>query len=46
VSPDLRFLEDGLSIAKNFEAPAARRNQLDFRVGKAFIDLGRQTGGP
>jgi hypothetical protein len=46
VTPDLRFLEDGLSIAKNFEAAAARWNQLNFRVGESLLYLGCQTGGP
>ena len=45
VPPELRFLENGDAVALHLEASAARRDQLDVRVGKAFLELGRQTGG-
>jgi hypothetical protein len=45
VTSDLRFLEDRISIANDLEAAAARWDQLNFRVGKSGLDLGRQTGG-
>ena len=45
MTSDLRFLEDGLAIADDLEAAAARWDQLHVRLGKACLDLSRQTGG-
>jgi len=45
VSPELRLLEHGPVVAHHFESAAARRDQLDGRLGEVLLDLGRQTGG-
>src|SRR5688572_32547670 len=41
-----RLLKDGLSVARHFEPPAARRYQLDLCRGKLLTNRGRQTDGP
>jgi hypothetical protein len=46
VALQLRLLEHRLPIAHDLEAAAARRNQLDLRLGKLVSNLGRQTDGP
>jgi hypothetical protein len=42
---ELGLLEYGPAIAQNFEPPALRRNQLDFRFRKRLPYLSRQPGG-
>jgi hypothetical protein len=44
--PNLRFLEDWFVVGNDLEAPPARWNELDGRVRKPLLDLGRQPGGP
>jgi hypothetical protein len=35
-----------LPVHHDLEYPAGGRDQLDLRLGKRLLDLGRQTGGP
>jgi hypothetical protein len=45
VTPFPRLLEYRNAVAKDLEAPATRRDQLDLHVGVSFLQLSRQTGG-
>lgn len=46
MTPQLRFLEDRNAVARDLEAPAARRLEGDGRLWKYLPEFGRQTGGP
>ena len=46
VPTNLRFLEHCFAIRDDLEAATARWNELDCRVRKSLLDLGRQPGGP
>jgi len=41
----LRLLKDGHAIEADLEPTAARRDQLDFRIGPRFLELSRQPDG-
>lgn len=45
VPAKLRLLENGNAIARHFEPPASRRNQLYLRIRPGLPDLSRQTDG-
>jgi hypothetical protein len=45
MATQLRFFEDRLAVAHNFEPTAPRRNQFYIRFRKARTNLSRQTGG-
>src|SRR5688500_14791819 len=46
VPAELRLLEDGHSVSRHLEAAATGGLHGDRRVGIAFTNRGRQTGGP
>ena len=46
MSPELPLGEDQISVHLHLEDAPRRRRQLDLRVGKFALELGRQTGGP
>jgi len=43
---EFRFLENRMSLVRNLEPSAARRNQFDVRIRKTLANLGGQTGRP